>query len=381
MSGKNNFLHRYQQLIKIPTISSLEESNDISNKLLIDLLANWLSDLGFKIEITPLAESRNKYNLLATYGEGEGGLLLSGHTDTVPFDDNKWHFDPFELTESNGRLYGLGAVDMKGFFAFVIEALSQIELKQLTKPIRILATADEETTMLGARHFAQHSHIRPDCAIIGEPTSLRPIYAHKGHLAQAIRITGKTGHSSDPDKGVNAIEIMAEATSHLVEMRNKLRLKYHNPLFKIPYPTMNFGSIYGGDAVNRICACCELQLDIRPLPHLPLADLDELLRESLSPLIERWGDCVEIRHLHPPIPGYECEHSSQVVTVLETLLDQKCEAVNYCTEAPFIQKLCPTIVLGAGSIEQAHQPNEYLDMKFIKPTHKLLTDLIHYFCG
>lgn len=379
--ANTKFIERYRNLIAIPTISSLEAAEDQSNKQLIELLATWLTDFGFKTEIIRVEGSRDKYNLLATYGEGEGGLLLAGHTDTVPFDEGKWTFNPFALTEQNGKFYGLGTADMKGFFAFIVDVVSQIELSKLTKPLRILATADEETTMLGARTFAQHTHIRPDCAIIGEPTSLKPIRAHKGHVGEAVRITGKSGHSSDPNRGINAIELMHQATGYLMNMRNQLRDKYHNDLFKVPYPTMNFGNIHGGDAINRICACCELQFDMRPLPNLPVEDLYSMVNENLKPMLEQYGDLIEIRHLHEGIPGYECEHSAQVVQVVEKLLGEKCDAVNYCTEAPFIQQLCPTLVLGPGSIEQAHQPDEFLETKFIEPTRELLSKLIHHFCA
>ncbi|EFL81384.1 acetylornithine deacetylase [Actinobacillus pleuropneumoniae] len=379
--ANTKFIERYRNLIALPTISSLEAAEDQSNKQLIELLATWLADFGFKTEIIRVEGSRDKYNLLATYGEGEGGLLLAGHTDTVPFDEGKWTFNPFALTEQDGKFYGLGTADMKGFFAFIVDVVSQIDLNKLTKPLRILATADEETTMLGARTFAQHTHIRPDCAIIGEPTSLKPIRAHKGHVGEAVRITGKSGHSSNPDRGINAIELMHQATGYLMNMRNQLREKYHNDLFKVPYPTMNFGNIHGGDAINRICACCELQFDMRPLPNLPVEDLYAMVNENLKPMLEQYSDLIEIRHLHDGIPGYECEHSAQVVQVVEKLLGEKCDAVNYCTEAPFIQQLCPTLVLGPGSIEQAHQPDEFLETKFIEPTRELLTKMILHFCA
>ena len=379
--ANTKFIERYRNLIALPTISSLEAAEDQSNKQLIELLATWLADFGFKTEIIRVEGSRDKYNLLATYGEGEGGLLLAGHTDTVPFDEGKWTFNPFALTEQDGKFYGLGTADMKGFFAFIVDVLNQIDLNKLTKPLRILATADEETTMLGARTFVQHTHIRPDCAIIGEPTSLKPIRAHKGHVGEAVRITGKSGHSSDPDRGINAIELMHQATGYLMNMRNQLREKYHNDLFKVPYPTMNFGNIHGGDAINRICACCELQFDMRPLPNLPVEDLYAMVNENLKPMLEQYGDLIEIRHLHDGIPGHECEHSAQVVQVVEKLLGEKCDAVNYCTEAPFIQQLCPTLVLGPGSIEQAHQPDEFLETKFIEPTRELLTKMILHFCA
>ncbi|TDQ59423.1 acetylornithine deacetylase [Mesocricetibacter intestinalis] len=374
------FLEMYSRLIALPTISHIEEKFDQSNRSLVELLAGWLEDLGFDTDILPVAGSRQKFNLLATYGSGEGGLLLAGHTDTVPFDEGRWNVDPFRLTEKEGKFYGLGSADMKGFFAFVLDALQNIELQRLQKPLRILATADEETTMLGARTFIRHAHIRPDCAIIGEPTSLRPVYAHKGHIGKGLRIIGKSGHSSDPEQGINAIELMHQASGYLFRLRDELRNKYHHPGFAIPYPTMNFGAIRGGDAVNRICACCELHFDIRPLPAMSLQDLDEMLRQKLAPLFERWGDRISIHNLHEPIPGYECEHSAQVVQAVEALLGEKCAGVNYCTEAPFIQQLCPTLVLGPGNIEQAHQPDEYLAAEFVKPTRELLRALIARFC-
>lgn len=374
------FVDYYRQLVEIPTISSLDKRFDLSNKVLIDRLANWLTDLGFKTEIFAVAGTRQKYNLLATIGQGEGGLLLAGHTDTVPFDEGRWTVDPFTLTEKAGKFYGLGTADMKGFFAFIIDVVSQLDLRQLRKPLFILATADEETTMLGARTFAKYTHIRPDCAIIGEPTSLKPINAHKGHFAQSIQVIGKSGHSSDPAKGINAIELMHEATGHLLKLRQQLEKSHLHTAFAIPYPTMNFGNIRGGDAINRICACCELQLEIRPTPQLALSDLSELVQTALAPMVEKWGDRVQITDLHAGIAGYECEHSAQIVQVVEKLLGKRCEAVNYCTEAPFIQQLCPTLVLGAGSIEQAHQPDEFLSMDFIEPTRQLFTTLIQHFC-
>lgn len=380
MTTHLSFIERYRQLIQIPTISSLNEKYDISNKALIELLAYWFSDLGFKTEIIAINSSHQKYNLLATYGEGDGGLLLAGHTDTVPYDEGLWNFNPFQLTEKEGKFYGLGTADMKGFFAFVVDVLNQIDLAKLKKPLRILATADEETTMLGARTFSQHAHIRPDCAIIGEPTSLKPIRAHKGHLAQTVQVIGKSGHSSNPANGINAIEIMYEVVGNLLQLKNSLKQKYHNELFCVSYPTLNFGNIHGGDALNRICACCELQLEVRPLPNLAIQDAEDLVRQYLAPLIETWGDRIQVKALHAGIPGYECEHSAQIVKVVEKLLGEECKAVNYCTEAPFIQQLCPTLILGPGNIEQAHQPNEYLDAKFIEPTRELLAKLIHHFC-
>ncbi|MDE8743268.1 acetylornithine deacetylase [Pectobacterium polaris] len=374
------FIELYRALIATPSISATDSALDQSNHTLINLLAGWFGDLGFHVEVQPVPGTLNKFNMLARIGEGKGGLLLAGHTDTVPFDDGRWTRDPFTLTEHDNKLYGLGTADMKGFFAFILDALRDIDPTKLTKPLYVLATADEETTMAGAKYFSESTQIRPDCAIIGEPTSLQPVRAHKGHMSNAIRIQGQSGHSSDPSRGVNAIELMHEAISHLLVLRNTLQERYNNPIFHIPHPTMNLGHIHGGDAANRICGCCELHMDIRPLPGITLNDLDGLLSEALEPVSQRWPGRLTISELHPPIPGYECPPDHRLVSVVEKLLGTKTEIVNYCTEAPFIQTLCPTLVLGPGSIEQAHQPDEYIDTAFIKPTRELISQVIHHFC-
>ncbi|AUQ41438.1 acetylornithine deacetylase [Yersinia ruckeri] len=374
------FIELYRALIATPSISATDSALDQSNEALINLLAGWFSDLGFRVDIQPVPDSRQKFNLLASIGEGSGGLLLAGHTDTVPYDEGRWTRDPFTLNEHDNKLYGLGTADMKGFFAFILDAVRDIDASKLTKPLYILATADEETTMAGARYFAASSPLRPDFAIIGEPTSLKPVRAHKGHISNAIRIVGQSGHSSNPALGVNAIDLMHESITHLIALRNTLQTRYNNPAFNIPYPTMNFGHINGGDAANRICACCELHMDIRPLPGLTLNDLSELMHEALEPVNQRWPGRLTINELHPPIPGYECPTNHHLVAVIEKLLGSRTEVVNYCTEAPFIQQMCPTLVLGPGSIDQAHQPDEYLDTAFIEPTRTLIAQLVDHFC-
>ncbi|EKA25359.1 acetylornithine deacetylase [Yersinia enterocolitica] len=384
------FIELYRALIATPSISATDSALDQSNEALINLLAGWFADLGFRVEIQPVPDTRHKFNLLASIGEnsvgkkssgeGSGGLLLAGHTDTVPYDEGRWTRDPFTLTEHDNKLYGLGTADMKGFFAFILDAVRDIDASTLSKPLYILATADEETTMAGARYFAASTQLRPDFAIIGEPTSLQPVRAHKGHISNAIRITGQSGHSSDPARGVNAIDLMHESITELMKLRTTLQERYNNPAFAIPYPTMNFGHINGGDAANRICACCELHMDIRPLPGLTLSDLDELMTEALAPVSARWPGRLSIDQLHPPIPGYECPTDHHMVGVIEELLGERTAVVNYCTEAPFIQQICPTLVLGPGSINQAHQPDEFIDMAFIEPTRELIGQLVDNFC-
>ena len=319
--------------------------------------------------------------MVATLGQGEGGLLLAGHTDTVPFDDGQWSKDPFKLTEDGNRLYGLGTIDMKGFFAFILEGVKGLDLTKIKKPLRILATADEETTMAGARDIASRQHIKPDYAVIGEPTGLVPVFMHKGHMSEAIRITGRSGHSSDPSKGLNAIEVMHKVIAELLKVQQLFKDKYNCPHFEVPAPTLNFGHIHGGDSPNRICGCCELHIDMRPIPGVSPNELFITLKAALSDIEKHYPGAVDVFHLHEPIPAYSCSETSELVQTAEQLSGHKAQAVNYCTEAPFIQQLgCDTIVMGPGHIGQAHQPDEYLDLSFVKPTSALLSDLIKRFC-
>lgn len=380
-----SFLTIYNELISTPSISSVnDEKLDFSNKPLIDKLATWFADLGFSIEINPVPNTRNKFNMLAVYsGDGnktQGGLLLSGHTDTVPFDEGQWSKDPFKLTEEDNKLYGLGTADMKGFFAFILDALRDIDLKKLTKPIYVLATADEETTMAGAAFFAQQTQLQPDCTIIGEPTSLIPIRAHKGFISNSIKVIGKSGHSSDPDKGINAIEIMHLVVEQLLILKHKFKQQYHNEGFSVPYPTLNLGIIHGGDAANRICGCCELIIDIRILPENDIDSIFNLVCEALQPIMHHYPDRISVEHAVLPIPGYECKKDNPKLQDIEKLLGKTAQTVNYATEAPFLNKISPTIVLGPGSIAQAHQPDEFISMDFLKPGKMTIERLIKEFC-
>ncbi len=374
------FIEIYRALIATPSISATEEALDQSNADLITLLADWFKDLGFNVEVQPVPGTRNKFNMLASTGQGAGGLLLAGHTDTVPFDDGRWTRDPFTLTEHDGKLYGLGTADMKGFLRLSLMRYAMSTSRSLQNRSTFWRLPMKKPVWYGARYFAETTALRPDCAIIGEPTSLQPVRAHKGHISNAIRIMGQSGHSSDPARGVNAIELMHDAIGHILQLRDNLKERYHYEAFTVPYPTLNLGHIHGGDASNRICACCELHMDIRPLPGMTLNELNGLLNDALAPVSERCTGSSDGRRAASTDPGYECPPNHQLVEVVEKLLGAKTEVVNYCTEAPFIQTLCPTLVLGPGSINQAHQPDEYLETRFIKPTRELITQVIHHFC-
>jgi len=376
-----SFLEHYTTIIKSPSISAFDEKIDQTNKPLIDILAGWFGDLGFTITIQQVPDTRNKFNMLAKIGSGEGGLLLCGHSDTVPFDEGAWQSDPFNVKQVDGKLFGLGSCDMKGFFAFILEALKTIPLNKLNKPLYVLATADEETSMAGARFFAQQQLIKPNMAIIGEPTELVPIYKHKGHIAQSLNIQGKAGHSSDPDKGVNAIEIMYQAIGQLMDLQGRLKSQFNDEAFSVPHVTMNLGHINGGDGENRICGHCKLNFDMRAVPELNDEQALAMIDEALAPVFAKYPNRLNLDLMYPTAPAFACRDEQNILALAEQLTGKKFQSANYATEAPFINQLgCDTIVLGPGSIDQAHQPDEYISLDYVNPTVHILQQMINKVC-
>lgn len=379
MNSQPKLIEMMQQLIATPSVSCITPALDQSNIPVIELMANWLDRLDFKTEIMNVGEG--KANLIATRGSGDGGLVLAGHTDTVPYDAHLWKHDPFKLTEANNRLYGLGTSDMKAFFAFAIEAALAFEAKDYKKPLIILATADEETSMCGAKALVELSKPKARYAIIGEPTGLKPIRMHKGILMEGIRITGASGHSSNPALGHNAMEAMYKVIGEILAWREELQQKYRNPIFEVPVPTLNLGHIHGGDNPNRICGACELHIDIRPTPGIGLEDLRSQLKQRVEKAISEPGFTYEIWPLFSGIPAMETPADSAIVKAAEKLTGKTAGSVAFGTEAPYLQQIgIDTLVLGPGNIDQAHQPDEYLELNRIQPTLDLLRKFIYQFC-
>jgi acetylornithine deacetylase len=376
-----SFIECFEKIIAVPTISAFDPKMDQSNRVLIDCLGDWFATYGFDISIQQVPGTRNKFNMLAKIGSGEGGLLLSGHSDTVPFDQDSWKMDPFRLRQADDRLYGLGSCDMKGFFAFILEALKDIPLNKLQKPLYILATADEETSMAGARFFVEQQLIKPQMAIIGEPTELKPIYKHKGHMGHSLNIQGQAGHSSDPAKGVNAIEIMYQAIGKLLALKQHLAQQYRDDAFSVPQVTMNLGHIHGGDGENRICGHCQLNFDLRAIPELSDKEAIALIDEALGPLIKSYPQRITRELMYATAPSFGCRNEQGILELAKSLTGFDPVSANYATEAPFINQLgCDTIVLGPGSIDQAHQPDEFIDLHYIDPTVTLLRNFIRTVC-
>jgi len=371
-----------QNLVALPSVSCAVPEWDMSNRAVIDYLANCFANLGFSTEVMSL-EQAGKANLLATLGSGDGGLVLAGHSDTVPYDADRWQSDPFALTEKDGKLYGLGATDMKGFFPVIIEAVKPYLDQTFKHPLIVLATADEESSMSGARALAKTGipGATPRYAVIGEPTELVPIRMHKGIMMEAVRVRGQSGHSSNPALGKNALEAMNQVINELIGLRSELQLKYRNAGFAVQTPTLNLGCIHGGDGANRICGDCELHFDLRLLPGMDNDEVRAAIQQRLTPIAERSGTDIVLSSLFEGVDPFGEDEQSELVKLCEQLTGHHSESVAFATEAPFMQQLgMQTVVMGPGSINQAHQPDEFIPLNQIDPAVKIVRGLIEKYC-
>ena len=376
MASQLPFKDLFRQIIASNSISSTSAELDNGNMQVINLLANHLRDLGFKCEIMQTAP--NKANLIATLGSGPGGLVLAGHTDTVPCNENLWQSDPFQLSERDNRLYGLGSCDMKGFFPLAIEAVKQHLDKKLQHPLIILATADEESSMAGAQALVKAGVPKARRAVIGEPTGLRPVSLHKGIMVEKLSVIGHSGHSSDPSLGKNAMETMQRILQQLMSFRDQLQQQKH-PGFVIDYPTLNLGCIHGGDNANRICGDCYLAFEIRPVPGMDLDQLQTDLERQIASIAN--ADKVDWHLDKLLVPPFCAEDHSELVALCETLTGHSAQSVAFATEAPYLQQLgMDVVVLGPGDIDVAHQPDEYLALDRVQPTIDFLSQLIGRCC-
>lgn len=382
--NEKQFSEQLSQLVATPSVSCTNPTLDMGNRQVIDLLANWLGDLGFAIDIQTVDNNPQKANLIATLGtsvQGKGGLVLSGHADTVPYDDKRWAHNPFSLHIENDRAYGLGATDMKGFFPTIIAAVQPFLDQPLTEPLIILATADEETSMTGARELMNHPIPKARYAVVGEPTSMQPIRMHKGIGMESIRIQGQSGHSSNPALGNNALDVMHDVITELKRFRQEIQRKHQHDGFAIDIPTLNLGCIHGGDNPNRICGHCELEFDLRTLPGMSLEELRANIDKNLSVIATQNNIIIERTSLFDGVDAFEQAPDSELIKAVETLTGNPSQSVAFATEAPFLQALgMDVVVMGPGSIDQAHQPNEFIDLSQIKPAVETLQGLIKKFC-
>lgn len=374
-----------RRLVAVPSVSSHEPSLDQSNRAVVDLLSEWADALGGSVERREIAGLDDKHNLIVSLGPHHTGepaaLLLSGHTDVVPVDEGLWRSDPFEATERDGLLFGRGTADMKGFLALAATAASRVDRSRMRRPLVLLATADEETSMAGAQALVADGGPAARRAIIGEPTGGRPIRMHKGIMMGQLELQGRSGHSSRPAGGVNAIDGMVRVLAALQAMRAGWRQTRRHDGFDVPEATLNFGAVHGGDAPNRICAGCTLTFDVRLVPGMqPGAVEAEIHRHAVAAL--EGTDVTALYHgMFGAIPPFESPADSGLVRALEEATGQPAGTVMFGTEAPYLQQLgMDTVVMGPGSIDVAHQPDEHLSLAEVEPTVDLLASLIDRWC-
>lgn len=379
---KLNFETLLAQLISTPSVSSADPDLDMGNRGAAECLAEPLADAGFHCDLIPLDGRTDKVNLIARIGgDDDQGLVLAGHLDTVPFDDTGWHSDPFELCQRDGRYYGLGSSDMKGFLALAAEVAGEYAGGRLQQPLVILASAEEECGMDGARFLVEQGKRPGRHVLIGEPTSLRPIRRHKGILMETIRVTGQAGHSSNPTHGVNAIDGMHRVLTALTAYREELRARTTTPGFPVPHATLNLGVIKGGDNPNRIPALCELQVDLRFPPGFEAVALREELRQRARAALAGSGHGIEFRVLFEGTPAMDTPATAPIVRAIEDLTGCSAQAVDFGTEGAFYNQMgMDSVILGPGDIECAHQPNEHLAVERIEPMRRILHGLIERFC-
>ena len=359
-----------------------------SNLELIDWVAAYLDRLG--VATTRSSVFAGKANLSATIGPAErGGVLLSGHTDVVPVAGQEWHSDPFRLTEDNGRLYGRGSADMKGFIALVLALVPEMTQRALKVPLHLAFTHDEETGCFGAPALIgalPTGMARPMLAIIGEPTSMRIANAQKGCSFFRTRIIGHEGHSSAPDRGVNAISAAAEIIAEIGRLHAEARGRARpDSGFDPPHTTLSVGTIAGGTAVNIIARDCAFDWDLRTLPDEDAtalkARIDRFIAADLLPRMragyrEAAVETETIVAVPPlvPVAGSPAEALARLLTGANTTT-----TVSFASEAGLYQQAgIPAIVCGPGSIDVAHKPDEFITRTELAAGQSFLDRLLEW---
>ena len=358
-----------------------------SNLGLIEWVRDWLGDRGVRSHLS-YDDHGSKANLLATIGDRPGpGLALSGHTDVVPVDGQQWSSDPFRPEVREGRLYGRGAADMKSFIACCLSAVPAMLEAPLARPVHLAFTYDEEVGCLGAPRLiadARSRGIELDACIIGEPTGMQVMTGHKGMRVYRCNVLGREMHSSLTPEGVNAIEYAARMIDFVRSLAAELRDRGpRDPGYSVPYPTMQTGLIRGGIANNIVPKDCEFEFDFRFLPGMDVESAVERIRrfarETLEPEMRRVAPEAAITlSLDHEAPGLITGDDDRL-TYLGTRLtgNPKTGRVPFATDGGHFHLAgVPTIVLGPGSISQAHKPDEYIELAQIDACDAFMRRLI-----
>ena len=350
---------------------SFDTTSRNSNLALIDFAEDWLrrNNIPVRRSLNPEGTKANLHAIIGPHVAG--GLALSGHVDTVPVDGQAWSRDPFTLFEQDGKLYGRGACDMKGFVAAALAAVPDIAAMPLAKPVHLFITYDEETNMDGARRLVadiEESGLKPDLCVVGEPSLMQPILAHKGRIAIKVSVRGSPGHSSEPERGVNAVHAAAEAVAYMAAEAR--RIAKEGPFvegFDPPYTTAHVGTLAGGTILNIIPEAAEFVMEWRYVPGHDADAEFARFQQYVADNIESW--------MHPsdPTTGFSYERVGYLPGMgladdhdLTNLVKQitgsnSTGKVSYGTEGGIYEEAgIPSIVCGPGAIQQAHKPDEWI---------------------
>jgi acetylornithine deacetylase len=371
----------------LTTLIGFDTTSRESNLQLIAFVREYLNQHQVPCELI-FNEERSKANLFATIGvDDRPGVVLSGHTDVVPVDGQAWTVPPFELSERDGKLYGRGAADMKGYIACVLAAVPALLAQPLRMPVHIALSYDEEVGCLGVRSLladlAQRPH-KPALCIIGEPTELKPVLGHKGKLAMRCDVHGAACHSAYAPQGVNAIEYAAELIGELGRIGSSLRGAHlQDPRFDPPFSTVQTGVIGGGKALNIVPADCRFDFEIRTLPdqdaHAVAQQLQDYAREHVVPKMQAVNASSGIRFAElSSYPGLATDaHSEAATLIAECCGSSEFTTVAFGTEGGLFDAIgIPTVVCGPGSMDQGHKPDEFVSVEQLAGCDRMLERLV-----
>ncbi|WP_310619817.1 acetylornithine deacetylase [Flexibacterium corallicola] len=373
-------------------LETLVGFNSVSSNSNLPLL-NWIEDYLVSFDLEPIKvfdETGEKANLFVTIGpEANNGYILSGHTDVVPVEGQDWATDPFTLTEKDGKLFGRGSCDMKGFLACVLAAVPSMVKAPLKRPIHLAFSYDEEVGCIGVRRLIDDLNtkgFKAEACFVGEPTDMQVIVAHKSKASYTAIFTGLSCHSSLAPHGVNAVQYGARLVSKLEQMGAALAAGPHDELFDMPYSTAHTGVMRGGTALNIVPDHCEVVFEFRVLPteslHACVEEIERHAMEDLLPQMRAVSPEANIEFIPASeIQGLNTNAEAEVSILAKKLAGRNDHAkVAYGTEAGLFQNVLgvPTVVCGPGSIEQAHKPDEFIKISELDKCDKFLNKLIEH---
>ena len=374
----------------LKTLVGFDTTSRESNLQLIAFVRDYLEGFGVASELV-YNDERSKANLFATLGPADQpGIVLSGHTDVVPVDGQPWTVPPFELTEHNGKLYGRGTADMKGYTACVLALVPSLVNAPLRIPVHIALSYDEEVGCLGVRSLLkvlEQRPVKPMLCIIGEPTELKPVLGHKGKLAMRCDVHGEACHSAYAPSGVNAIEYAAELIGELGRIGQRLK-GHQDARFDPPFTTVQTGVISGGKALNIVPADCRFDFEVRALPSQdPTVVAEELkayAEQQVLPRMQAVSEQSAIRFTKlSAYPGLVTDERSQAAELIAAFSgSREFGTVAFGTEGGlFDAEGIPTVVCGPGSMDQGHKPDEFVSVAQLERCDEMLQRMLISICA